>query len=146
MLQAITAAGPVKSNRLADGLYGIGPIESYYMPELKSKPALSQEMQVKYKDALADYGKVKTAWDNKNSAYSQARRARTESTDKVTDYVEAIRCMAERIKNLRAEFDRYIALADGDRKVAATFLFNAWADDVIELLPELVKEYGLNVD
>jgi len=95
--------------------------------------ATTKSLLVAHREELEKYEEEKTLYREQDNAYDKASNARSSARTHVMDVVYAAQEKQSDLARLDALFTRYLALADGDRAIAAKFLREAQ--------PALIEKY-----
>lgn len=82
------------------------------------------------------YTEQKKAYDLELAEYNKTSKARTDIAESIHERRGRVLADERRRQTLRAHFERYLTLADGNREIAARFLQAAHSDAPV-LLPDL---------
>jgi len=139
---ALSAVALLGSLRRCSLQYVSGPrYERVVRPEtsdLSVQPAkhFSPENWDRVKNDANRYAEQKKTYDADLGEYNKAGAARSKIAESICGRREQVCADERRREMLRASFERYLALADGNREIAARFL-KAAHGDADTMLPEL---------
>lgn len=114
-----------------------------------SSLAYSQAHWDKYREALQSKGDILGRYKRERDEYDKIVECRQKVSVKIWNEIENARMMAATVKRLRAEYVKYLELADKDGAIADKFFMNAYRhqedDDILEKvlgkpLPEKEEE------
>jgi hypothetical protein len=102
----------------------------FLIPEIKKEFVYSAELYNQLKNAMRKYSQEKTNYDNLNREYQKADKERQGVASKVWEYINDIRDEFWQKEHLTKEFNRYLVLANGDKKIAMAFFVTAYSDQL----------------
>jgi len=98
----------------------------------------STELWDKIKVSNSSIDEELKAWKNRSDEYADASNERAKITEIVWERVSSARDKTYRRNQLRAEFVRYLEIAEGNKKIALAFLEKAKS---LSDFPELREEF-----
>jgi hypothetical protein len=117
-----------KSGSGGDSFYVIESLASYHAPSIKAERAFSPDRWGEVAKQVDEYGRAMTVYKEQKAEYDSACKKREEASSKVWGFVTDIRTVAEKRERLKAEFNRYVVLAGGNRDTAWTFFAAAYPE------------------
>lgn len=105
---------------------------------ISERPCFREETAARFGVEMDRRAQEKTAYDKAKAEYDSIDRSRTIIRDEMTTRLLSVLAVEARRGRLRAEFQRYLELAEGRRRVAARFLASAHKD-APTLVPELFQ-------
>lgn len=110
----------------------------YSYPKIETAVYHSPEQWDRIKDDHSKFSVKKSEWENLKKTYDNALKERAGVTKKVFDLIQDARDRSYNRDRLRAEFARYLELAEDNRQIALNFLEKV--KDLSEF-PELRAEF-----
>lgn len=105
------------------------------------KHLLSEQRALAKKDALAAFEEQKRTYEKNRAEYDTAVRGHEAVATSIRAEVRRVHDEDDDRREHQREFERYVTLADGDRRIAWRFLCRV-RSRAERLLPELSKELG----
>lgn len=110
----------------------------YHAPKIESKRSYSAERWNQIRADVSEYTAKLAEWEKKNEEYQKALKSRSTIHERVWDRIMTARNHASDREQLRREFERYLELAEGNRRVALNFLEKV---KFLGKFPELREEF-----
>lgn len=114
------------------------PPGDYYYPKVEIEKGISATAYAAWKDQNAGLKELIGAYKEQRSTYDDAYKSREEIVQRVNNFISDARRNSYTRDCLRADFARYMELAEGNRRIALNFL-----EKVKDLsdFPELKEEF-----
>jgi hypothetical protein len=104
----------------------------------------SEETLLKIKDRKKQYDKDIEDYEKSKNEYSEILKKQIKISAKVDEKIREAGREHELIKALRREYNRYLQLSEGDRKIAFNFLLDGRSDQK-ELIEKLKHQIAMEV-
>jgi hypothetical protein len=140
VLNLIASKQLVTKSYQSGGGYAMEKVDpgAYNYPKVERQPCFSKKMYEETKERQKIASERKNEWMQRDQEYRKVQESRQEVYDSFWDRVSTIRQKRDNISRIVANFNRYLDLADGNRKVAANFLLDACKDGSIVLENETI--------
>lgn len=113
--------------------------DKYGKPKIETKTVHSAEQWDKIKDSHQAFAGNKADWEKINKVYQEALKGRATISDDVWQQIRDARGHSYEREQIRAEYSRYLELAEGNRQIALNFLTKV--KDLTEF-PDLQAEFA----
>ncbi|RLB94681.1 MAG: hypothetical protein DRH26_00570 [Deltaproteobacteria bacterium] len=136
ILAYIEDAGPCK-RKAKNGEYVVVPMtpDHYNWPEITTKKCFSSEKFAQIKDSAKISADLIKEWSDLKNKYDNAVTERKGILEEIKNKIYIAKDIQDGIDSIIANFRRYITLAQGQYKIALSFLIDAYKDGSL-----LVKE------
>jgi len=112
----------------------------YSYPQVKTIKVMSSSLYIKEQSQIATVAVAEEEWGKANKIYNQAYAAREGIVGNAWEVVRMAREHEAACNKFRADFARYLELADGDRVIAMNFLTKANEMWDLTFFSDLIQE------
>jgi hypothetical protein len=106
------------------------PLSDYNNPKMETKQIYSEALYSEIEKDLKAYENLKDQYELAKREYDVVKTQRDEVSDDIWDKIKEIQAQEYKKEMYKDRFNRYLTLANGDRKIALNFLNNAFPDAV----------------
>lgn len=107
------------------------PLESWNAPKLERSSAYSRSLYAEYEAIFEKNEREREAYEAKRKEYDEILRQRAEVESEILTAIQDAVARINKRERLQKEFQRYLDLAEGDRRVAMRFFRDAYPDEEI---------------
>ena len=111
----------------------------YSYPKISTEQVLSRQKYLTVQEQIERHKRDKKTWEVAKKGFDSAYKLRTAIVDEINGIVGAAWKRKVEQDRFRADFGRYLTLADGNQKIAMNFLLKA-NKDAGEKYPDVVQE------
>jgi hypothetical protein len=112
--------------------------DNYYYPKMTPKDVYSQSLWLVVKDQAEAHNKALRRYNEDTSEYDKAVSGRKRVVEAIQEHIDNTREHAQGREQLRAEFKRYLELAEGRVSIALNFLLKT---RTLKAYPDLMDEW-----